>query len=242
MKVNSARNLLLALALMLIGSSLFAETKTVTMGIYSWEPFVSEKQANHGLFAEIIVAALNKTGYTVSVKNYPFARIIYSLETGDIDISPAISQNDERKKFIDFTDPIYELDMGFTFKNGHLNFQTMADLRSYTGGIMRGTFWAAELNAAGIRYEEVADQEQNIRKLAANRIDFVCMPREIAFTLLKTLGEDQSRYDFRLFRKEAQLAGISKKTKFAGLHGDFQQGLSLIKRDGTYDKIVSRYK
>ncbi len=240
--MKSLKKLLTVFGLVLICSGVFAETKTVTMGVYSWEPYVSEKEENHGLFAEIIAAALEKTGYTVVIKNYPFARIMKNLEDGTVDIAPAISMNEERSKIIDFSSAIYELDMGFTFKKGRINYRTVSDLRSYTAGVMRGTFWVKELESAGIRYEDVTQQEQNIKKLAADRVDFVCMPREIAFNLIKTSGENPDRYDFGLFKKEGQPAGISKKTKYRELRDDFEKGLNIIKGDGTYDRIVSKYK
>jgi polar amino acid transport system substrate-binding protein len=242
MKMKSVKILGAVFASVLICSGLFAETKTVTMGVYNWEPFVSEKQENHGLLSEIIVAALERTGYTVVIKNYPFARIMKNLEDGEIDLAPAISVNEERNKIIAFTSPIYDLDMGFTFKKGRIQYRTITDLRNYKGGIMRGTFWVKELESAGIRYEDVTQQAQNIKKLAADRVDFVCMPKEIAFNLIKTSGEDPGRYDFGLFKKEGQPAGISKKTKFRELLDDFEKGLNIIKSDGTYERIVSKYK
>jgi polar amino acid transport system substrate-binding protein len=230
------------LGLVLLCSSLLAETKTITMGIYDWEPYVSKKQENHGLLSEIIDVALERMGYTVVIKVIPFARIIEDLKTGNIDISPAISQNDERSKNIYFTSPVYDLSMGFIYKKGKINYNNIDDLKEYKGGIMAGTFWAQELEAAGIRYEEVTEQEQNMKKLISGRVDFVCMPKEIAFYLIKTLGEDPSDYDFKLFRMDGQPAGISRKTKSKELPDDFEKGMGIIRNDGTYDKIIAKYK
>jgi len=230
------------LGLVLIWSTVFAETQTVTMGVFNWDPYVSEKQEDHGIIAEIIIAALERTGYTVVVKNYPFARIMKNLENGTIDIAPAISPNKERSKIIDFSSVIYDVDMGFTFKKSRIHYRTISDLKGYTAGVMGGTFWVKEMESAGIRYEEVAQQELNIKKLIVNRVDFVCMPKAIALNLIKILGKDPDEYDFGLFKKEGQPAGISKKTKFRTLRDDFEKGLEIIKSDGTYDKIISKYK
>ena len=242
MEMKSVKKLVAILGLVLICSGLSTETKTITIGVYNWEPLVSVTQKNHGVLTKIIVSVLKKMGYTVVIKNYPFARIISCLENGEIDISPAISKNVERNKVIDFSSSIYDLEQGVVFKKGRIHFRTFIDLRSYKGGIMRGTFWARELKAAGISYEEVTEQEQNIEKLAANRVDFVCMPKEVAFNIINKLGKDQTKYDFRLLRLEEQPAGISKKTKFMTLRGDFEKGLNIIKRNGTYDKIILKYK
>jgi polar amino acid transport system substrate-binding protein len=230
------------LGVVLMCSHSGAETNTVTMGVYKWEPYISEQAKNHGVLAEIAVAALEKMGYAVVMKPYPFARIMVHLKDGEIDLAPAISQTDERKMFLDFSSPIYDLEQGFTFKKGKIMYTTITDLKPYIGGIMRGTFWVKELGAAGIRYEEVTEQEQNIKKLVAERVDFVCMPKEIAGYLLKTLGEDPSQYEFGLFIIQGQPVGISQKTLFKELREDFEKGLTIIKSDGTYDEIISKYQ
>jgi polar amino acid transport system substrate-binding protein len=221
---------------------IFAGTKTIKMGVFEWDPYVSVNEEGHGLLSEVIVAALERVGYSVSIEKLPFGRIMKSLENGGIDIAPGISRNDEREKYLNFTSPLYDLHMGFVTKKGRMNYNSIADLRNYKGGIMIGTFWAKELDAAGVKYEEVREQAQNIKKLAFDRIDFACMPKEIAFHLIKALGEDTGDYDFWLYKTEGQPAGISKKTSYLELRDDFEKGLDLIKNDGTYDKIVSKYQ
>nr|WP_320194339.1 transporter substrate-binding domain-containing protein [uncultured Desulfobacter sp.] len=111
-------------------------------------------------------------------------------------------------------------------------FRAIVDLKPYKGGIMRGTFWVNELTAAGIRYEEITKQEQNIKMLAADRVGFVCMPKEIAIYLIKKLGKDPHQYAFGRLRADGQPVGIFLKTKFKELREDVDQGLALIKQDG----------
>lgn len=239
--VKSVIEGIVVLGVVLVCSSIGAEAKQVTMGVYKWEPYVGEQKDKYGILADIVVAVLEKTGYEVDIKPFPFARIMKKLETGEIDLAPGISRTKERERFLDFSSPIYDVEQGFTSKKGRIPYKTIADLTPYTGGIMRGTFWVEELEAAGIRYEEVAEQEQNIMKLTSDRVDFVCMPKEIAFYLINKLGKDQNNYDFGLFKIEGQPVGISRKTQFKELREDFEKGLAAIKSDGTYDKILSKY-
>jgi len=224
----------------LIHPGLFAQTKTVVMGVYDWEPYVSESQENHGILSEIIVDALEKVGYGVIAKDYPFARAMTELKNGSIDILPGVSYNSERSSAIEFSKSIFDIDMVFVFKKGKINYKTISDLKNHIGGIMAGTFWAQELESEGIKYETVATQEQNIKKLVSGRIDFSCMPREVALNLMTRLGENPAQYDFILFKKDGQPAGISKKTKFVDLLKDFEKGMEIIRKDGTYDKVVSK--
>ena len=212
------------------------------MGIFEWEPFLSSQKRQHGLLGDLSIAALEKKGYSVVIESYPFARIMEYLKTGKIDFAPAISVTEERKTFLNFSSSIHETEQGFTFKKGTIPYITIKDLKPYTGGILRGSFWQQELEATGIHYEEVKGQEQNIKKLMANRVDFVCMPKEIALYLIKELKDDPGQYEFCPLRTEEQTAGISKKTSFPELLEDFNHGLALIKQDGTYDRILSSYQ
>ncbi|WP_018607630.1 substrate-binding periplasmic protein [Uliginosibacterium gangwonense] len=220
----------------------FAESPTLTMGVFSWEPYVSTNPEHYGVISEIAITALERTGYKIEVHDYPFSRVMKNLEFGIIDIAPAISPNTERAKTVDFSSPIYNVEMGFTFKKGRIHYQTISDLKAYTAGVMLGTFWINELTSAGILYEGAAEQEQNIRKLILDRVDFVCMPKGVAWHLLTQMGEDPNNYEFGLFKHEGQPLGISKRTPFKTLREDFERGLASIKRDGTYDKIVAKYK
>lgn len=219
-----------------------AETRTAILGVFPWEPYVSEKKDDHGMFTEIVVSALKAVGYDTTIKGYQFGRIMHYLESGDIDLSPAISPTDERKKFIDFTSSIYDVDMVFIYKKRSFQGSSIDDLKGRTGGVMTGTFWEDVLNRSGIKYETVTSQEQNVQKLITGRVDFVCMPKTIAQRIIIQLGDDPNSYEYLLYKREGQPVGISKKTKLRDLKTDFEKGLTIIKHNGTYDKIVSRYK
>ena len=217
-----------------------AQPKIVKLGLFPWEPLISENQPGHGVFSEIIVSAFDRVGYKVESKFYPFARLIQMLESGEIDVAPGVSKNEERLKIFDYSSMLYDVNMGFTFKNSKVKYNSIADIKNLKGGIMRRTFWAKELDGLGIKYEEVTDHDPNIQKLITDRIDFVCMPKEVAFNYLKLKGEDLSKYGFGLHRKEGQPMAISKKSKLTGLLNAFEKGLSAIKADGTYDKIIAK--
>lgn len=227
--------------LALICSNSIADIKTLTIGIYDWKPFISQQMENHGLLAEIASEALAKMGYNVEFKSYPFPRLLINLADGTIDMSLAISEREERKHLIDFSSSLYELEQGFTFKKGKIDYKVDSDLKKHKGGILRGSFWADDLDSMDVRYEEVPTRILNIKKLVADRIDFVCMPKVIAFNMLKEIGEDVRNYDFKLLKIEKQPAGFSKKAKFRELRDDFEKGLEIIKSDGTYDKIISKF-
>jgi ABC-type amino acid transport substrate-binding protein len=234
--------LVAVLGLALMCSSLFAETRTIKMGVFDLDPYVSTEQGSHGLLSEIIVVALKRMEYSVEIDILPFGRIIHGLKSGNIDIAPAISQDDERSSNIDFSSIIFDMEMIFLYKKGRLTCNNILDFKNYTGGVREGSLWLKKIAALGIRYEAVGDQEQNIKKLAGDRIDFICIPKEFAFYLLKKIGEDPNKYDFFIFDTEGQRAGISKKTKFKELYYDFEKGMNIIKNDGTYDNIISKYK
>ena len=232
----------LFLALCLLYSFSLASQKNVTLAVYAWEPLLYNDINNPGPLAKIAIGSLKAAGYRVTIVGLPFARVLEELYSGAVDLSPGISITNERKTKLWFSTPIMYLRMGFIFKKDRIQYRSLSDLASLTGGVMRGTFWEKVLTDNGLKHETVIGQAQNIQKLIYNHIDYACLPDIIAFYLLKVNGEDISKYNFGLYRLDPQPVGISKATRIEGLAADFENGILVFKKTKEYQDIINNIK
>lgn len=231
-----------AAVLLLCGANAMAQAAKVTVGVFPWEPYVSKWQEGHGMLTEMLTAALKAGQYEAAIRKESFAKALELLQGGEIDLVPGVSRTEERARTIDFTSDFYVVDMTVVFRKGAIVYETMKDLKNSLGGVMEGTFWMKMLDQEGIRYETSATQQQNIRKLIAGNVDFVCMPKDVAVTIMRQLDEDTDEFEFVCVKRDGQPVGVSKKTRFKTLRDDLEKGLAAIKSDGTYDAIVAKYR
>jgi ABC-type amino acid transport substrate-binding protein len=234
-------NLLLGLCL-LFSVPLVSQNKDATLAVYAWEPLLYNDVNNPGPLAKLVSGSLEAAGYRVTIVGLSFARVLEKLYSGEVDLSPGISITNERKEKLLFSTPVMYLRMGFVFKKDRIEYRSLSDFATLTGGVMRGTFWEKMLADNGLKYETVIEQDQNIQKLINDRIDYACLPDIIAFYLLQANGEDVSKYQFGLYRLDPQPVGISKATKKKGLAADFERGFLIFKQTKEYQDIMNNMK
>ena len=132
------------------------------------------------------------------------------------------------------------------FVKNYIAYQTLADLRPYVIGVVRGVEFEQELTAAGLRVESANNVSLNIRKVLANRIDLgISAKSNVLYNLRQGYSRaEQGRIEFLAppFREEKVYINFSKlKPGYQKLTDDFNTGLRAIKRDGTYQKIIQQH-
>lgn len=112
----------------------------------------------------------------------------------------------------------------------------------YTIGYLRGGSFGAEFDAATyLKKEDVTENEQNIKKLVAGRIDLIIAHRLLILYLLKTkYPEWQNEIEFidpswLLINVHHAISRTNPNAE--KIVADFNRGLQAIKDDGTYQKI-----
>jgi polar amino acid transport system substrate-binding protein len=116
-------------------------------------------------------------------------------------------------------------------------------LKPYRIGIVRGTHYTDEFEAASyLKTEGVNTYDGNIEKLIRNRIDLFPEKKDVVLSYVRKNYPDYTdKIDYikKPLKKAEFYVGFSKKESNAReLVNDFNRGLKLIKKDGTYKRIV----
>lgn len=198
-----------------------------------------------GIYPALVSAAFERMGVSLSESVKPWARVLAEAETGGAGVG-GLYKNSEREKKYDFSSPIYEEKiLVYVSDNQKFVYNTIDDLNDKTIGVMHGWSYGDAFDRAKaahkFRVEEVNNDEQNLQKLMAGRVDAV-------------LGAVQSLDDSiaKLVRANKVVAlkkpltvnntyiAFPKLTNQKDLLKRFDAAIASMKTDGTYDAAVKK--
>ncbi|BBE30798.1 hypothetical protein OSSY52_09390 [Tepiditoga spiralis] len=232
---------------LLIFVSMFS--RTVTFAAIDWPPFTGPTLDNYGFHSEISIAAMKKMGYEVKIEFVPWQRALNMVRSGKYDGLFTIYYSDERAQYYAFTDVVSTSNLVFFKKKGKdipNNYKTFEDLKKYTFGVVRGYKNTDEFDKADYLMKENANNsEENLKKLIFGRIDILVDSKETILDLLNKKYQDfvgtldiinPPLQTFNVYNAFSKAIPDYKK-----LVEDFNKGLQMIKKDGTYDKILKKH-
>jgi polar amino acid transport system substrate-binding protein len=137
--------------------------------------------------------------------------------------------------------PIYtKVDFAF-FKKGAVNLKTIKDLEGKKVGITRGYPYASELMSNKKIIFDIADDDvMNMKKLAAGRIDAFVVEEKSGLEALKKSSENSITYDAGKPLSRQAVYYVFKNNPDGKSAADaFSKALADMKKDGTFNKIMS---
>ncbi|MGD2270613.1 MAG: transporter substrate-binding domain-containing protein, partial [Desulfobacterales bacterium] len=224
----------------LIEAPLWANEKQITAVTTQWPPYMGIRLIDKGFLPEVLVEAFDKFGYTVTVEFRPWARALDDVKNGHKDILCGVYYTREREEFLAYSQPITEAQDVLFMKEGRdITYQQLTDLKPYKMGVLRGAAHGKEFDAADfLNKEEVTHYGQNIRKLLVDKIDLMAGPRDVINFIIK---RDYPQFVDKILVVNPPLStnkvyfGFSKKVaKHQELLNVFNEGLDLIKKEGTF--------
>lgn len=202
-----------------------------------------------GIFPPLLEEAFHRMGHELETVNVPWARIMHMMKSGETDIVPAF-KTVEREKFMDFSNEnflaqpvtiITRKDSDITY-NGDL-----AELAKYRVGIVLKISYgkvADEAIANGVlpKLEYAADGKQSILQLIRDRVDLIILNTLGAHHILQELGAvDRVKILYPAVQTTPTNLGFSKKRNLLMLRDSFDKALIEMKKDGTYNRILSQF-
>jgi polar amino acid transport system substrate-binding protein len=224
-----------------------ALTKSITLATLEWPPYVGEKLPGNGITTEIIKEAFARMGYEVKLSYIPWTRVLQDVKDGKVEAGYPAYYSDERAVTYQLSDKFAAGTTGFFKRKAQaIAYTKLEDLKGLRIGIIRGYANPAAFEAATyLTKEEAADDEQNLRKLAAGRIDLALADKFTAQYILNTTfpeGKDALEFVEPVLDTQPLYIMFSRKvTGFDQKATDFNAGLKLIQADGTVDKILAKY-
>lgn len=222
----------------------------VINGEDDWAPYSSASKDYKdvvGLTPEIVKAAFKSQGITAITRPVPFARCMFEVEKGkSLGCFNTLINRDTAVKYIFHKTPMFEAEMVVYGQIGDPKQSiTFKDLEYKTVGTTNGYTYPTDfLEKKNILYSPSPTEKSQLEKLANHRIDYAIVWGLTGEHLLKTNPQ--------LARKIRPISRISKDglyLNFSKIHQDgkkyaeiFEKGLLAIRTDGTYDKILNKFK
>lgn len=240
---------LLFIVLTLAFSFSGANAKTLHISIGSLPPFTMKNNGKHeGILTDIIAETANRSGYKVTFKILPWARTILYLENGKTDAVMPMFHSAEREKIANFNEGgILEIKLVFYKRaDSPLNIQTLDDAKGLriarvNKANLGSSFQEMEkLNAFDI--EEVRDSQTGLKLLEAQRVDLVAsVERILEYNTLNLGLKGKVTLAGPPFDRRVAHIAFSKKTTTLETGHKINDQIKAMKKDGTVEKIISKY-
>lgn len=213
----------------------------------NYPPFgwVDSNQTVVGFDADVFSAIADKMHIKFKMMNTPWEGIFTQLANGDKDILiSAMTITEERKQSMDFSEPYFEAKQLIAVQTKSM-IQSLADLKSgkYKVGTQTGT------TGNDVIEKMLGKDNKNIRRfestplalkeLENGGVDCVVADNGVVVHYVKN-----NPLRFRMITDESfpkENYGMAVKKGNSELLEKLNEGLSLIKKDGTYNKIYLKY-
>ncbi|MEH6447715.1 MAG: transporter substrate-binding domain-containing protein [Oleispira sp.] len=232
------------LILTIMGSSALYAEKITAVGD-PWPPFLDPSQASKGIIAEIATAAYATQGYELETTFVPWARAVAGVKNATFDLLLGTWLTEERTKFLMFSEPYLNNSIKFIKKKGStFDYSGLESLTGKSVGIVRGYGYGDDfINAKHFKRPEAKNLISNIRKLVAGRIDLTLEDEIVAKTimakeqpdLLDKIEFSNTDYSTNALYVTSGLANAKHKELIKA----FNKGLTEIRNNGVYDKILN---
>jgi polar amino acid transport system substrate-binding protein len=235
--------------LLLTGSCLLAAPVQAAETIYlvttAYPPYYGPDLPKNGVITQIVTEALKRGGYTLKVDWLPWARALHDAQDGKADGAMGIWRSKEREQYFVYSSAMAPNQIGFYKRaDAPISFKALSDLKPYKIGVVRGYANPKAFDDAKLTTDEAGDDEANLRKLGAGRIDLVLIDKGVAMHLIDSkLHEYKGKLVWLdpAVDKLPMYVGFSKKAPgYEKKLAAFNKGLKEMEADGTLAKLISQ--
>jgi polar amino acid transport system substrate-binding protein len=227
----------------------------VRFAIGEWAPYTGEKLEERGMAAELVSAACAAAGLKAEFEFTPWKRAEANVEMGTCFATFPYQDTREREARYDFSDSLFRSSNRLLYHTSNARtagfvLRRPEDLKGFKVGTLLGAdALNGPLRRTGASVEEVESVEQNLVKLAMDRIDFVADDQLVLAEAVRTVyGFDPGRnalFDFNEIRMGSGTdyhLMVSRKYPHAKeLLERFNAGLKKLAASGQYGKILKKY-
>lgn len=238
----------------LLGLNAFA-ADSIKFATGDWEPYTGQKMPGYGLVSEMVSAACEAAGIKPIYEFFPWKRAESNVEGGDSFATFPYQKTPERESRFMFSEVLVNSSNLIMAHKGNSKTATFEynkpeNLKGYSVGIVVGSDAVKNpLMQAGARAEEAPSDEVNLKKLEADRVDFVIDDMAVLSMAVKAAygANPEKMAEFRSLKQPFGVVTgyrlmVSRKYPNAKvLLERFDAGLAKIQANGTYKAILKKY-
>jgi polar amino acid transport system substrate-binding protein len=228
----------------------------MTMGWDPWEPYqyLTPDDTVAGLEIELVTAIAKEAGCKLAFKQKSWMELLNGIRSGSVDILGGATKTPAREKFAWFSDP-YRSESFILYvragEAGSFQGKTLEELlnKGFRVGVTQDYIYGDEVTRLqdderyAKQFISAPMTEMNYYNLLQNIVDgFLEDPFVAAFTIKrKGLSEQIEAFPLEVHSGEVSLM-FSKKSVSEDQVKAFNDALARIKANGTYDKIIDKYR
>ncbi len=213
-------------------------------------PYVSRNPKDSFLTA-VLTEVGHEMGVTFEFRFMPWKRCEAAVEGLEAWGAVPYVPTPERKVKFHFSDKLFNRQMRFYryVSNGEkkeIPYSELRDLKEYVIGAVRGYYYEHWLRDAGLRVEYVTEDGRNFVKLRKGKVDLILSDEAVAAHIIRNEFPTDAQ-KFVALSKPLDASGdylITSKNypKTQYFLGKFNISLAKIKSNGTYQRILDKYR
>lgn len=220
--------------------------ETLTMYAVNFPPYEIDQPTGglKGHDVEVFEESFKRVGIDANVEFMPWKRIIAMSKKGRIPGTITCSKNKERERFMHYSDEISLSTWSFIVKANYKGkmLNTLDDARGLKVVAVSGYASAKDLDIAGVVYEASDTDESAMQVLMKRGFDAHYNSKQFIQYLSAKMGYANDVIYFPIKEKKYYVCFAKKWEGSKRLKDKFNEGLKLIKEDGTYDAIHAKYR
>jgi polar amino acid transport system substrate-binding protein len=211
-----------------------------------WIPYLDDELPNGGLAADLVRTALTRAGYQVEANIESWPRAYQGAAIGVYDVVAAVWRNDARAADLLFSEAYLLNDIVLLSRPGlAVEFETLADLRGYRIGVVRGYAYDETFDRAGLNWVTNNHLIQNLLLLRQGKLDLIVGDKWSIFDQISRFMPD-SLSGFTLVaqpvaRRGLRLGVSRLNSDAATITWRFNEAITEMKSDGTYTAILKKH-
>jgi len=238
--------LLLAMTLLTAGAARAEDP--VTMMTNTWPPYVDQQLPQQGLAVELVTYIFARAGYDVNNTVESWPRAMEGVRIGLYDVLGAAWRDDNREQDFIYSEP-YLINELIIVKRRDMEgrFYSIGALANSRVGLSPDYAYGVDFTEIpGITVVYENHIIQNLMNLLNNKVDFVVGDRRVIALQLEEYLKDR-RHEIEVVGislppRALYVAGSRASERPAQLIKEFNAALVETKRDGSYQKIIEKWK
>ena len=199
-----------------------------------------------GITVDILGEIFRRLGVKLDIELYPWKRVLKMAEMGRADGVTFLLYNDERNRYLAFSDVVMQSRETFFFRPaavGSFEWSDFADLKPYTIGLVDSYVYGGDflevVKKYGLEVEYAQSSEENMTKLNGGRVDLVLEDENVARALIISQGwSKRIRATLHAVSVTDYRMAFSRKSRAQSLLPEVNRVINEMKQDGTIDRIL----
>lgn len=236
------------LSCLLLGLLSNAYCAPLRLATGEYAPFTGESIPGQGMSSEVVKAVFKEINTDITLEFLPWNRLMNNLKSGAVAGSFPWKESEERKAFLNYSEPIHKYSTLLYMKNDN----PFLDKSIAKKNLCVPEGWdPAPYEALIKKYEIKLTKPMSIEScfqmLVLNRVDMIFLNEYVGVAAVKRIFGNNPPVKGVMtdyFPKENYLYFVSPKN-YPGsseLIAKFNDGLQKIKKNGVYGDILKKYK